>query len=275
VNPAWAALITAAAAGVAIAALLIVRRRAPEGRYFADGDRAAGFFGVLATGFSVLLGLIVFLAFSSFDESRGGAEAEALLVRQQFETAQFLPSAVRRPLGDELVCYGRSVVHEEWPDLESGTRGNLVNPWTLAQFKTLKAANPRTAAEQSAYDKWLDHTADREEARRNRIHGSLGLVPGPLWVVLFFISAVIFVYMLFFADSGERAVTQAMMIGSVIAVITMTLLLIGFLNDPFRSGYGGLRPDAMEGTLRILNEERSVFGQSTALPCDASGKPAS
>jgi hypothetical protein len=274
VNPVWAAVITAAAAGIAIAALLTVRRRAPEGSYFADGDRAAGFFGVLATGFSVLLGLIVFLAFSSFDESRAGAEAEALLVRQQFETAQFLPVAVRRPLGDELVCYGRTVVHEEWPDLESGRQAELVNPWTLVQFRTLRAANPRTAAEQSAYDKWLDLTADREEARRNRIHGALGLVPGPLWVVLFFISAVIFVYMLFFADSGERRITQAMMIGSVIAVITATLLLIAFLNDPFRSGYGGLRPDAMERTLRILDEERSAFGASAALPCDANGKPA-
>jgi hypothetical protein len=248
VNPAWAGVITAGAAGVAIAALLIVRRRAPEGSYFADGDRAAGFFGVLATGFSVLLGLIVFLAFSSFDESRGGAEAEALLVRQQFETAQFLPVTVRQKLGDELVCDGRSVVHEEWPDLESGREGAPVNPWTLTQFRTLKAADPRTAAEQSAYDKWLDHTADREEARRNRIHGSLGLVPGPLWVVLFFISAVIFVF-------------------------TATLLLIGFLNDPFRSGYGGLRPDAMVRTLRILDQERSVFGQATPLPCGASGRP--
>ena len=127
-NPVWAAVITAAAAGFAIAALLIVRRRAPEGSYFADGDRAAGFFGVLATGFSVLLGLIVFLAFSSFDESRAGAEAEALLVRQQFETAQFLPVAVRRQLGDELVCYGRSVVHEEWPDLESGREASWSTP---------------------------------------------------------------------------------------------------------------------------------------------------
>ncbi len=102
----------------------------------------------------------------------------------------------------------------------------------------------------------------------------MGLVPGPLWVVLFFISAVIFVYMLFFADSGERRITQAMMIGSVIAVITATLLLIAFLNDPFRSGYGGLRPDAMERTLRILDEERSTFGASAPLPCDANGKPA-
>jgi hypothetical protein len=49
---------------------------------------------VLATGFSVLLGLIVFLAFTSYDKSGSGAETEALLIAQQFETAQFFPVAV-------------------------------------------------------------------------------------------------------------------------------------------------------------------------------------
>jgi hypothetical protein len=54
---------------------------------------------VLATGFSVLLGLIVFLAFTCYDDSRSGAEAEALAVTQRFETAQFLPGSVRSGLG--------------------------------------------------------------------------------------------------------------------------------------------------------------------------------
>ena len=76
---------------VAIAALLLVRRRAPDGGYFNDGDRAAGVFGVLATGFSVLLGFIVFLGFTSYDASRAGAEDEALTVAQQLETAQLFP----------------------------------------------------------------------------------------------------------------------------------------------------------------------------------------
>ena len=58
----------------------------PEGSYFTDGDRASGVFGVLATGFSVLLGFIVFLAFTSYDQSRTGAETEALMVVQQVET---------------------------------------------------------------------------------------------------------------------------------------------------------------------------------------------
>ena len=60
-----------------VTAMLLVRRGAPEGSHFADGDRASGVFGVLATGFSVLLGFIVFLAFTTYDESRAGAEAEA------------------------------------------------------------------------------------------------------------------------------------------------------------------------------------------------------
>jgi hypothetical protein len=84
----WSGVLVVAVTAVAITAMLLVRRRAPAGSYFEDGDRAAGVFGVLATGFAVLLGFVVFLAFESFDTSRSGAESEAQLVRQQFETAQ-------------------------------------------------------------------------------------------------------------------------------------------------------------------------------------------
>ena len=41
--------------GISVGLMLLVRRTAPDGGYFHDGDRAAGVFGVLATGFSVLL----------------------------------------------------------------------------------------------------------------------------------------------------------------------------------------------------------------------------
>ena len=43
-----------------------------RGGYFDDGDRAAGVFGVMATGFSVLLGFLIFLAFEGPD-GRGRA----------------------------------------------------------------------------------------------------------------------------------------------------------------------------------------------------------
>ncbi len=214
-NVLWASVITVVVTAVAIACMLLVRRRAPEGSYFQDGDRAAGVFGVLATGYAVFAGFVIFLAFTTYDQSRNGAEAEALLVAQQFETAQFMPGAVRDRLSGELVCYARTVVEQEWPKMEAGAAGDALNPWGVALFRTLKMADPKTAAEQAAYSKWLDQTSEREEARRDRIHGAANVIPDSLWLVLLVTAAVIFVFMLFFADSAEGPITQALLIGSV------------------------------------------------------------
>ena len=251
----WAGLIVVVVAALAITAMLLVRRRAPAGSYFEDGDRAAGVFGVLATGFAVLLGFVVFLAFESFDTSRSGAEAEAEIVTQQFETAQFFPVAARAPLSGELVCYARTVIHQEWPQMESGTLGDTVNPWGVATFRTLKTVEPRSASEQAAFAKWLDQRSDRETARADRNHGAEGVIPVPLWIVLLLSAAIIFVFMLFFADSAERAVVQATMMGGVAIVISSTLLLLWFLDNPYHAGVGGLRPVAMERAIRILDQE--------------------
>jgi Protein of unknown function (DUF4239) len=264
-------LVVAGVTALAVGAMLAVRRRAPEGSYFTDGDRASGVFGVLATGFSVLLGFIVFLAFTSYDQSRTGAEAEALVVVQQIETAQFFPLPAREELTGELICYARSVVNQEWPRMEAGTQGDAINPWGVALFRTLETVQPRTASEQSSYDKWLEQTSTREEARLDRIHGAVGVIPTPLWIVFFFISAVIFVYMLFFADSGEGAVTQALLMGAVTSVITVMLLLLHFLDSPFQTGIGGLRPVAMERSMRIADEALTATGTDVRVPCDAEG----
>jgi Protein of unknown function (DUF4239) len=271
VNVALGLLVTAAVTAGAVTAMLVVRRRAPEGSYFSDGDRASGVFGVLATGFSVLLGFIIFLAFTSYDESRTGAENEALVVAQQFQTAQFFPRESRAALAGELVCYARSVVFDEWERMEDGTIGDSVNPWGVELFRTLQEVSPDGASQESAYDKWLEQTSTREEARLDRIHGAEGVIPTPLWIVLLFISGVVFVYMLFFADSGERAVTQGLLMGAIAAVITTMLLLLSFLDSPFQEGVGGLEPVAMERTLRIVDEASSLTGIEISAPCDEEG----
>ena len=185
---------------------------------------------------------------------------------QQFETAQFLPADAAATLGNQLVCYARNVVHQEWPRMEAGTQGTSINPWAVALFDTLEQVDPTTAPEQAAFSKWLDQTSDRESARNDRIHGAAGVIPDPLWLVLFATAAVIFVFMLFFADSGERAVVQGVLMGTIVVVITMTLLLINFLDSPFRSGFGGLRPVAMERTLSILDQARASSARASRCP---------
>ena len=63
------------------------------------------------------------------------------------------------------------------------------------------------------------------------------------------------------------------MMGSVAVVITSTLLLLWFLDNPYRSGASGLRPTAMERTVEQLTHEQGIVGGSFSIPCDAQGAP--
>src|SRR3954451_23707475 len=224
-NVVWAGLVIVGVTVAGVASMLVVRGRGPVGGFFQDGDRAAGVFGVLATGFSVLLGFIVFLAFTSYDQSRSGAEQEALVVVQQVEDAQLFPQPAGVQLTGQLICYGRSVVNGEWQGMRDGTLGDSINPWSVKMFRTLQGVQPRTTSQQSAYDKWLDQTSTREEARRDRTHGAVGVIPATLWIALFFIAGVIFVFTLFFADREEAPVVQGLLAGSVVSVMVVLLLL--------------------------------------------------
>jgi len=268
----WAVLVVAVVTAVAVAAMLLVRRRAPEGSYFEDGDRAAGVFGVLATGFAVLAGFVVVLAFQSFDASRSGAESEARIVVHQFETVQFLPEPARGQLSGELVCYARNVVHDEWPRMTAGTLDDGPNPWGLALFRSLRAAEPGSATEEAAFSKYLDERSDREDARADRTHGAEGVIPAPLWIVLFLSAGILFVFMMFFADSGERALVQGTMIGGVAILVSSLLVLLWFLDNPYHGGPGSLEPVAMQETLQVL-EDREVSAGGAEAPCDAAGSP--
>ena len=156
--------------------------------------------------------------------------------------------------------------------MRDGTIGNSVNPWGVALFKTIKPIKPTTATQQSAYDQWLDKTSQREEARLDRVHGADGVIPTPLWLVLFFIAAIVFVYMLFFADPAEGAVTQAMLMGGVMAVITSLLLLLGTLNRPYHEGVGGVQPVAMNRSLDYIDQALNVLGGRVEIPCDDAGR---
>ena len=96
------------------------------------------------------------------------------------------------------------------------------------------------------------------------------MIPAPLWIVLFFSAGVIFIFMLFFADSAERVVVQATMMGGVAAIVSATLLLLLFLDSPYHPGLGSLRPTQMKRTLTLLRQEAAIVG-GVSIPCDSSG----
>jgi hypothetical protein len=137
----------------------------------------------------------------------------------------------------------------------------------------VQTVEPVTNSEQSAFDEWLGLRETLDEARRDRLHSAEGIVPPPIWVVLFFIAGILLVFMLFFADSGEGAVVQAFLMGSVTAVVVATLLTLGVLNRPYSPDFGGIRPTAMQRSLVTIEKAREALNLSDPIPCDAAGRP--
>ena len=272
-NIVFGALIVVVACAVTISAMLLVRRRAPEGSYFSDGDRASGVFGVLASGFALLLGFMIFLAFQSYDESRSGAETEATLVVQQVETAQFLPKDVAGKLTGELMCYGRSVVGvgvgcSQRRHAHGGAQpvgGGDVPYAEVGQTTDVDRAigvRPVDGPDQPA-----GASPGRPCPRSPGNHAAAGVVGA-----FHSIAGVILVYMLFFADPGEGAITQSMLMGGATVVIVMLMLLLMFFDHPHGNGLGRLQPTAMQRSLSLIADELDVAGLEVTPPCDQHGR---
>jgi hypothetical protein len=267
------ALIVLAATAAAIGLFLLLRRFMPEGGVFTDGDRAAGVFGVLATGFAVLLGFVVYLAFLSYDTARSGAREEATDVIQQYETAQLLPQPAASKLSGLLVCYGRAVVGVEWPQLQSGHKPPF-NPWGIPLFAAFKEVRPMTPAQQNgSYPQWLTQTADREQARLDRVQAGSHVIPAPLWIMLFVTAILVLVFAFLFADSAEGVIAQGAIIGTIAAMLVTSLLVIRFLDHPYSKGYGGLKPTDMVRVLGQIQAASDELGVHPLIPCDAVGRP--
>ena len=264
-----AVIIVVASTAVSVVLMLLVRRRAPAGGHFRSNDRAASVFGILATAFAVLLGFVMFLTFTSYDAARAGAEHEALLVQEQLETVQLLPADVEQELTGELVCYARSVAGIQWQRMEDDTLGDDPNPWADEMFYTLRTIEPQSNAEQAAYGTWLTQNGARIEARNDRIHGAQGVIPVPLWIVMFFGAGMIVLFMLFYVDRDEGPVVQGFLMASVVATITSLLCVLAIIDHPFHDGPGGLQPVAMERVLKNL--DHTLRDKVVVAPCDEDG----
>jgi hypothetical protein len=63
-----------------------------------------------------------------------------------------------------------------------------------------------------------------------------------------------------------------MLMGSVVSVMAAMLLLLGFLDNPYRDGPGSLQPTSMERTLVALQEAKAAIGETAVPPCTPEGE---
>jgi hypothetical protein len=268
-----AAFIVAGSVVAVVAGLLVVRRLAPSGGYFADSTRGAGVFSVLARGVAVLLAFVIFLALQTFRTAKDDAGEEAIATTQLYRTTALLADPAGSELRGDLVCYARAVVDDEWRTMISGDESSTVQGWLDRMTSTVASISPENDRETTAYAEWFDQDAQRREGRRGRLAQAEPFVPSLLWGVLVFGALLVIGYMMLFADPTERGPVQAFMVGAVTAVIVSGLVVVAFLDSPYGERAGSIHPTEMRRTLELIEQTRTPPFASLQIPCDQRGTP--
>jgi hypothetical protein len=268
--PFWALALVAGSAIVAVLLMLAARRLSPQGLLH-DAVPGAAVFGVLGVAFAVLLAFVMFLGFESYVRAHEGASREAVAVSQLARVSRLFPDAQGEELRDDLGCYARAVILDEWPLMSQGRESDVVLGW-LEQIETTIDEMPiDDGVSQIALGHWLDEQAVRREGRRARLAESAPTVPAAVWSMLVLGAVLTVSYVVVFADRRERWWTQAVMVGSITGLIVSGLLVINFLDRPYQEDGAYIAPTEMQTSVRLI--EDAIADAGTQLPCDAEGRP--
>jgi uncharacterized membrane protein len=262
-------LLIVGGATLSVLAMLGVRRLAPPGGYLSGMESADGIFSAAGAGLAVVLAFVIFTVFSSYENGRVASGQEAVAVQQMFQTAAFFPDQEDRLRG-EAVCYGRSVVADEWPAMQHGEESAVTQSWVDQLITTIQQADVKGNRGGAALEHWLQLSEDRQEARRTRIAESQPFVPEFVWLILVLMVIVVVIFQCLFADPSATAFGQSVAMASMGATLFAALTLIWVLDRPFNDRGAEVTPSRMQASLAVMSHQ-SYF--PTTLPCDADGNP--
>lgn len=255
---------------LAVGAMLVVRRVAPPKGFLSGMESADGIFSAAGAGLAVLLAFVIFTVFESYENGREAAGKEAVAAQQMYQTAGFFPDKTEELRGD-VICYSRSVIHVEWPDMQHGRESAVTQGWVDQLVTTIQQASITGNRQGAALEHWLTLGEDRQEARRTRIAESQPFVPGFVWAILILMVLMVAGFQCLFADPTATAFGQAVAMGAMSATLCSALTLIWVLDRPFNDRGAEIAPSRMQASLTIMSQDAHL---PSALPCDADGNPA-
>jgi hypothetical protein len=215
-----------------------VRKRVPLS-VLAKNNEIAGFkFATVGVIYAVLLAFAIVAVWDKF------TEAELLVMKEAGASATIYrissgetPEAVgtRAALRDYLTA----VVDDEWPRMARGeesrdARGKL-DALYHAAMQLVEQRRPGIGVEV------MQELGAITEARRARLHHSMGAVPSPLWVMLTVGALITVSFTFFFGMENLRA--QSLMTGALAVIVFLGLFIIVAYDHPFL-GDVSIGPDA-------------------------------
>ncbi len=259
---------------LAIGMFIVIRRYfAPPGGYYHDAEVASGIFGVVGTGYAVVIGFVIFSVFGSYDAARINVAQEAVSMRQLASTAAYFDVKDTQALRGELICYGRAVVNDEWPAMQESRESTLVTGWVGRLDATTQAMDVESTKKSAALQNWFQQSKDRQEGRRGRIAESAPFVPAFVWTLLVVLLVVVLFYQCLFAEPRRPLFAQAVGVGAMAVTLVSALTLVWMLDRPFNDRGAMLSSARIQAV--VLDMEQGYAFPASTIPCTPQGQPTS
>ena len=231
---------------IAMAGPILVRRRWTLKRLETNNEVAGFKFAVVGVLYAVLLAFAVIVVWEKFTEADDRVAAEAGAAATIYRLADGMGGDPGAGLRAAITAYLQAAVADDWAAMDHGAASPAATRALDAVYATLSAFEPVDQHGEVVMAEVLYQLDQLTQARRARIVLASGIVPGVVWLVLFFGAVVTIGFTLFFGTENVRA--QALMTGALASLIFSGLLIIIAIDRPF-SGTVTVGPEALVAVL--------------------------
>ncbi len=274
-------LILLTAVVLALAGMLLVRRRTSHDELKENTDFAALSYAIIGAVYGVYLAFTIVVVWDQFGEAEQNAASEAVYISQVWRDVQVLPAEARMAVEATLIGYADSVIQHEWPSMAADRIPSPVTAATYeALWRQLYAVRPLVTApgDQAFFNEAVVQMNALGMSRRLRLLSASAELPAIMWDLLVVggLVTVVFTYAI-----GTRSVlVQGLMTAAVAGLVVFSLLIVAALQHPFQ-GDVAVTPEAMQGVRDSFEQRRAehldgVPGapavQQTVAPAPAAGR---
>jgi hypothetical protein len=246
-QPLWLSglLLVGLPTGLAMLGPILVRRYVTLDRLTANNEVAGFKFAVVGVLYAVLLAFAIIVVWEKFTDADNIVAREAGAATNVYRLSYGVAEAPATSLRARLSDYLAATISDDWPAMEHANESSSARRALDAVYGSVLVS--LSAQSHSALVAEILHQLDEiTQARRARLAGADGTVPGVIWPVLFGGAAVTVGFTFFFGSQNLRA--QSLMTGLLSVVIFSGLWIVLVIDRPF-SGAVTVTPDAIAKVL--------------------------
>jgi Protein of unknown function (DUF4239) len=242
-------LIVLFAMAISVGFWYVIRRYWPQERRRIHNEITGWQISVLGTTYAVIVGFMLFAAWSDFKVAEQNADGESSCVINLYWSASGLPQVQRDDIRKLAADYAEAMINVEWPAMRQGA---LSPAGTLTIEKLwLVVARPQSlrASEQVSLEQTTSEISSITEHRRIRQLQSQSSLPAILWAVLVMGAVITIISSCLFGS--EYPVLHLLQVLALSLMLSMALVTVADVNHPFQ-GSVHVNPIGFENARRTF-----------------------